>query len=300
MADTAILPAAASAPIPMTPTEQLMHAVVRISNETAGQVRWGTGFLFHFFQTSAGSFPAIVTNKHVLEGLKDCSFFVASTNADGSPNSDKHLKLEIPDIQSMSLFHPSVDLAIIPIGNHLQKLIAAGTAPFLRGLDQSLIPTTEEFKQLLPVEQLLTVGFPGQLWDDVHNLPIFHRGYSATAPYIDFKGKQEFLVDFAIWPGASGSPVFLYNENGYMDRHGNTMMGGVRIKLIGVAFGVAVQDVTGNMTIQAGPTSVIAPTRMSVPTNLGACISAARLLEFEPLLVAKGLTTPVGYKMRAT
>ena len=77
-------------------------------------------------------------------------------------------------------------------------------------------------------------------------------------------------------------------------------MGGIRIKLIGVAYGVAVQDVTGNMTIQAGPTSVLAPTRLAVPTNLGACISASRVLEFEPLLAAKGVPVPSGYKMRAT
>jgi hypothetical protein len=300
LSDPTIATTAASATIPMAATEQLMYSTVRIFQQSAGQLRWGTGFLFRFFNTGDLHVPAIVTNKHVLEGMKDCQFLVASANADGSPNPNKHLRIDIADVPSVSIFHPTADLAILLIGPHLQQLQAAGNVPFLKGLDQSLIPTTDEFKELLPVEQLLTVGFPGQVWDDVHNLPVFHRGYSATAPYIDFKGNKEFLVDFAIWPGASGSPIFLFNDNGYMDRRGNSVLGALRIKLIGVAFGVAMQDVSGNITIQAGPTSVVAPTRLAVPTNLGACISAARILEFEPLLVSKGLLQiPNGYKIRA-
>lgn len=84
-----------------------------------------------------------------------------------------------------------------------------------------------------------------------------------------------------------------------MDRHGNTNMGGVRMKLLGVVYGVGVQDVSGNVIIQNGPTQIAAAGQMAVPTNLGACISSSRILEFEPLLVSKGLTPPPGYIMRA-
>src|SRR5260370_2571467 len=91
LSDPTIAATAASANIPMTATEQLMYSTVRISHQSAGQMTWGTGFLFHFFKTADAVVPAIVTNKHVLEGMKDCQFLVASTNADGSPNPNNHL-----------------------------------------------------------------------------------------------------------------------------------------------------------------------------------------------------------------
>jgi hypothetical protein len=178
----------------------------------------------------------------------------------------------------------------------LQK---ASRQPFIVTLDKSLIPTDQEFEDLTPLEQVLTVGFPGQVWDDVHNLPIFHRGYTATAAYIDFKGKKEFLIDFSTWPGASGSPVLLYNDTGWIDRRGNTAFGGIRIKLIGVVYGIATQDISGNVFIQNGPTSVTVPSQMAIPTNLGACIKASKILEFEPLLIGQGVKPPAGYKAPA-
>ena len=52
------------------------------------------------------------------------------------------------------------------------------------------------------------------------------------APYIDFKGNAESLIDFSTWPGASGSMVLLYKDQGWIDRRGNTMMGGMRVKLV--------------------------------------------------------------------
>jgi hypothetical protein len=304
VADTIAPTAAAEATPKLTPTEQLMYSTVRLTYQTPTQIngntviqtKWGTAFLFAFFRTGQSSVPALVTNRHVVADMKQCTFALASIGSDGMPDINNHIPIVINEFDKAWIPHPSVDLAIIPIGNILSEL---KTKPFLVFLDQTLIPTDTELKDLTPVEQVLTVGFPGAIWDDVHNLPIFHRGYTASAPYIEFKGKKEFLIDFTTWPGASGSPVLLYNEGGWVDRRGNTMMGGIRTKLIGVVYGVAEQDVRGNVVIQNGPTSIAAAGQMSVPTNLSACITASRILEFEPLLISKGVTPPPGYKMRA-
>jgi hypothetical protein len=92
----------------------------------------------------------------------------------------------------------------------------------------------------------------------------------------------------------------LYNDGPWIDRSGATNVGGIRAKLLGVVYGVGVQDVTGKILFQNGPTQIVAPTATSVPTNLGACVKASRILEFEPLLVSKGLAKPpAGYTMRA-
>lgn len=284
---------------PLAPSEQLMYSTVRLVNKIGDTTHWGTGFLFSFFNMNNRGFVAIVTNNHVVDGWDKCSFSLASRRLDGSPDLEKHLPIEIVELQTKLLKHPTADLVIIPVSQIINDLVAQGQSPFVITLDQSLILTDDELKQLLPVEQVLTVGYPGQLWDDVHNLPVFHRGYTATPPYISFRGKKEFLIDITTWPGSSGSPVFLYNEGSWVARSGGTVIGGIRAKLLGVVYGVGAQDVTGNVLIQNAPTQIVAPGRMTVPTNLGACISSSRVLEFEPLLVANGLVPPAGYDMRA-
>jgi hypothetical protein len=295
LADEVAATAAQTTPA-LTPTEQLMYSTVRLVYQTPQQTKWGTAFLFAFFKTDASSVLALVTNRHVVEGMQSCSFSLAGTDNNGMPDLNNHIPITIDNFSQAWLGHPSVDLAIIPVGKLLNEL---NRKPFIIHLDPTLIPTDEELKSFTPVEQVLTVGYPGQLWDEVHNVPIFHRGYTATAPYIEFKGRKEFLIDFTTWPGASGSPVFIYNEGGWIDRKGNTIMGGIRAKLVGVVYGVALQDVSGNVLIQAGPTSVAAPGRMAVPANLGACIMASRILDFEPLIIRQGFQAPSGYKMRA-
>ena len=242
----------------MTITEELMYSTVRLQYVEGATTKWGTGFFYNFFLTNDSHVPAIVTNKHVLEGMKACTFRLASTNDDGSPNLSSHIDVEMPNFETAWIPHPSADLAIIPLARKITELSAATKKPFIRTVNQSFIPTTSEFQEFTPVERVLTLGFPGAIWDDVHNLPIFHRGYTASPPYIDFKGKAEFLLDFTTWPGASGSMVLLYNDQGWIDRKGNTFLGTSRIKLIGIVYGVGTQDVSGNVIIQNGPVSLSA------------------------------------------
>jgi len=276
-----------------------MYSAVRLFNQSGQTVHWGTGFFFNLFNMNGLAITVIITNKHVVQGWDSCSFNLASRASDNSPDLINHIPITLTDFQKAFIAHPDVDLIAIPVGKLLEDLIQGHRPAYTISIDPSFIPTDEELKQLMPVEQVLTVGYPGMLWDEVHNLPVFHRGYTATAPYIDFKGKKEFLIDIATWPGASGSPVLLYNDNGWTDRHGNAMLGGLRTKLLGVIYGVGLQNIDGNILIQNAPTQVVVPGQMFVPTNLGACIQASRILEFEPLLVRLGIKPPTGYVMRA-
>lgn len=296
LADDVTAPTATVVEPVLMPTEQLLYSTVRLAYKpTPTTVKWGTAFFFAFFKTEAVSLIALVTNRHVVEDMKSCFFSLVGRTAEGKPDTSTSVPVSIDPLEGAWLAHPSADLAIIPITQILSRL---KPKPFFVTLDQTHILADAQLKELLPVEQVLSVGFPGALWDDVHNLPVFHRGYTATAPYIDFKGQKEFLIDFTTWPGASGSPVLLYNEGSWLTRKG-TVMGGVRASLLGIVYGVATQDVSGNVVIQNGPTSIAASGSMSVPTNLGACIMASQILDFEPLLVSKGVVPPAGYKMRA-
>ena len=294
------------APLPtskLSASEQIMHTTVRLEMPELGG-RTGTGFHFAFYKQNDVFTPVIITNRHVIEGADIIHFRMTKMGSDGLPSIGNTIAFRIDNLQSRVMFHPHADLAAIIIGDVLSQSTQQGNRPFFISLDQSLIPTDDDLKKLVPLESVLTIGYPGQLWDDLNNLPLFHRGSTATAPYIDFRGKKEFLVDFATWPGASGSPLFIFNEGSYFDsRSGSLSVGTSRILLIGVVYGVAVQEVTGNVVIQQAPTQ-FAPTPLksatNVPTNLGACLRASQILELEALLGRFGIVPPLGYVPRAS
>ncbi len=73
------------------------------------------------------------------------------------------------------------------------------------------------------------------LWDTTNNVPIVRRGITASAPYLDHQGRQEFVIDAACFPGSSGLPSLLGDDNSYSTRDGFVFSG--RRKLLGVLYG---------------------------------------------------------------
>jgi hypothetical protein len=289
-------------PHPMlTPTEFLMHATVRIESTNKQGVSVGTGFLFHLFHQGDNSVPVIVTNKHVVKGATTGSFELTMAKPDGTPDLTNHFPIQITDFEKGWTGHPdpAVDLAIFPCASIFERLAKEGRKIFLTGLDQSIVPTEDAMQALTPVEDVLIVGYPIGIWDTANNSPIFRRGITATAPYLDFSGKKEFLIDAAIFPGSSGSPVLLFNQGPWVDRRGNTNVGGTRALLLGINYAVTTYSATGEIKIEQTPTEMRPVPVLVIPSNLGVCIKASRILEFEPLIVQSGFRPPEGYVMRA-
>jgi hypothetical protein len=56
-------------------------------------------------------------------------------------------------------------------------------------------------------EDVMVMGYPLGVFDDMHNLPILRNGIIASAYPIPFKRNQYFLVDSYLEKGTSGSPV---------------------------------------------------------------------------------------------
>jgi len=92
------------------------------------------------------------------------------------------------------------------------------------------------------------------------------------------------MIDAACFPGSSGSPVFLYNVGGWANRDGGMVIGGTRVKLLGVLYAGPQHTATGEVRIVAIPTTQRAVIISAIPNNLGIVIKALRLLEFDALL----------------
>jgi hypothetical protein len=89
------------------------------------------------------------------------------------------------------------------------------------------------------------IGYPNALYDKTNFTPIARRGYTATPVALDYCGTPSFLVDASVFPGSSGSPVFIYQE-GY--RQGNSyMLGATRLLFVGVVASVQVQHDVGQI-----------------------------------------------------
>lgn len=121
---------------------------------------------------------------------------------------------------------PDIDIAMIGVGGAMQALNEAGTPAFLRTVSPAMCATPEVLDEFEPIEPVTFIGYPNGLFDSASFLPIVRQGYSATAMNVDYEGKPTFLIDASVFPGSSGSPVFLVPRPSVPDKRGNIVLGG--------------------------------------------------------------------------
>jgi hypothetical protein len=215
--------------------EKVLFSTVRVLGSGDYGPTAGTGFLFSLFKGPKKQLVVIITNRHVVDAMSSCTFLLHKQNAGVQPSFSDTIPMSIKPLRERLFLHPTEDLAAIPIDPELNHLAETGTPPYAVVLSKQNIPNDQELNSLSPIEEVLTLGYPEGLSDPIHNLPIFHSGHTATPPYLPFlanvvgdpkqraktyTNEKSFLVDFTTWFGTSGSPVFIYNTNGFVDRAG--------------------------------------------------------------------------------
>lgn len=276
-------------PAPLAPSEQIAHSTVRIEVETVdGNRGTGTGFFFRFASQGDRHVPAIVTNKHVIEGASRGRFHLSTADADGNPAYSAHEVFAFEGFERLWVAHPEtdIDLCAMPIAPILERANQAGKRLFFVQLDMSLIPSAQDLAQLTAMEDILMAGYPNGIWDEKNNMPVLRRGVTATHPNLDWNGKPEFLIDAACFPGSSGSPVFLFNLGGYAAKTGGMVIGS-RLKLLGVLYAGPQHTVEGEIRIVKVPTLDRPVAVSTIPNNLGIIVKARKLEAFENLFRAK-------------
>jgi hypothetical protein len=273
-------------------TDKLLHSTVRIDCLNAsGQASSGTGFFYNLATDANAIFPVIVTNKHVVAKQSRGFLTLTLTQGNGEPDYGKHERFELLDFGTGWVDHPDpeVDLAICTFAPVYNKLREIGKSPCFAPITKDLIPNPEQLADLDAVEDILMIGYPNGLWDPKNNLPIARRGITATPAFRDYNGREEFVIDAACFPGSSGSPVFIVNQGFLHQKNGGVIMGGSRTLFLGVLYAGPQITTTGKMIVQTVPTNVQAIPVFNSMMNLGFCIRASKVGEFEPYLRAKGI-----------
>jgi hypothetical protein len=271
----------------LSPAERLTYSTVRIECALRGRnVSAGTGFCCSLLQKEGYYAPVIVTSRRVVEGAQRGRLHLNLADATGQPSAARSHTIVLDDFQARWLPHPepAVELCVMPIAELLVEAQQRARLA-LQMIDRGLIATAAELAELTPIEEIVVVGYPNGVWDSAHNRPVTRKGITATAPTVDYMGRAAFLIDVAWLPGASGSPVFLWNMSGYTTPAGE-LVGRPRVKLLGMLTTSPTRPRMGAGELINGPPEHQVSGFPANPDTLGVVVQARKVLEFEPILEA--------------
>jgi len=260
---------------------QLLFTTIRIVTEkNDGTQSFGTAFCVDF-RVSETRVRVLITNKHVVENSWLGTFFVhlgvKDENGQLVPKFASQ-PIRVSNFQNRWIHHPGndVDLCAMPFEPLRQEALAQGEEIFYQPITESYFPTTEILSNLSALEDILMVGYPIGLWDDVNNFPVLRRGITASHPSVDFQGKSIGLADIATFPGSSGSPILILNEGSFTSQ--SEVFMGSRLIFLGVLYGAQLFPANGDIKIVEIPTAQTPISITNIFTHLGYYVKAKELI----------------------
>lgn len=223
----------------------------------------------------------LITNKHVIDGSLTIGLrFHVTVDGNKTPLPGPG-KLIAVDTNLLPIAHhpdPGVDLAGIPLAGVIEYAVKTeGWFPYIKGLNRSHLPSAKMMNDLGAVEDVLMIGYPTGLIDQMNNFPIVRRGITSTPYKSDYRGKAEFLADIPVYGGSSGSPIVILNEGAYST--GTSLSIGFRFALIGVLYAGHTETMDGQVIAEPIPTNLSPIARVTHMINLGLCIKSALIEE---------------------
>lgn len=265
-------------------TEFIISTTIRIETETLEGICTGTGFFFDFCVESNSCIPAIVTNKHVIQGAINGKLKFSLCDDKGNKLNNEFYDIIIENFENQWIKHPDyeIDLCILPIAPIHSIAKKKNKNLFYAVLNIENIPTIEEIeKEFFNIEDVVTIGYPDGIWDEKNNIPVVRKGITATPLQLNFNGNPEFLIDTAIYGGSSGSPVCILNNGVIKIPNNDRLVAGTRLKLLGIVYATCLHTVEGDIKLVNIPVSKIPITQTKIPNNLGVVIHSKKLFDFE-------------------
>jgi len=212
--------------------EQLLYTTIRIEclDQNKNAVSMGTGFILQRPVGDDKHKLYIVSNKHVLCGAKSIAISFIRMKENEVEVRD-HIPITINDFEDIVVAHPDpdIDVALFEWTNLIYMIPDRIIFKFV---PYDILATFDE-PELTVAQNVYFVGYPDDRYDKKNNLPLIRSGMIASHPKYDYNGESAFIIDAQVFPGSSGSPVFidLTFEN---FKNGRIDLGAKNIKLLGV------------------------------------------------------------------
>jgi len=171
----------------------------------------GTGFFYSVPVYKDQSILLLISNKHVF----------IDPNGEITVSLNRKIDNDTPEYGNIRTFnqtgfaneyyaHPNndIDLACINVSQ------MGKTDCFYKCLNNEFLEPIN-YENVTTGDDVIFVGYPENRYDMVNNLPLIRKGSIASMPNIDFNGKGQIVIDAQVFPGSSGSPVFVISDNYY-------------------------------------------------------------------------------------
>jgi S1-C subfamily serine protease len=186
---------------------ELIQATVQLEQPLGDGTRTvGTGFLISAPTPDGKPRTVLVTANHVFEKMPGATARIGYrfANADGSWSySPANVKIRDGDGHELWTHHPNRDVAVIAIKAPPEFAKAA--------LPQNYLAADDTFTkyEINAGDEMMALGFPRGLSANSAGFPILRSGRVASYPLAPAKAFPTFLLDFSVFPGNSGGPVFV-------------------------------------------------------------------------------------------
>lgn len=190
---------------------ELIHATVQLEQPLGDGTRTvGTGFLINAPTPDGKPRTVLITANHVFERMPSADARVGyrTANPDGSWSYSPQT-LTIRDAKGAELWtrHPSRDVAAISITAPPEFAKAAIPLNWLADDD------TFTRNAVSAGDEMMALGFPRGLSANQAGFPILRSGRVASYPVAPARIFPTFLLDFSVFPGNSGGPVFVTGQS---------------------------------------------------------------------------------------
>jgi len=189
---------------------ELINATVQLEQPLGDGTRTvGTGFLISAPGPDGKPRTVLITANHVLQKMQladaRIGYRISSSNGTWT-YSPKPVKIREKDGAQLWTNHPTRDVAAMVIKAPPEFAKAAIPVNYLAKDD------TFDAYQVSAGNEMMALGFPRGLSANSAGFPILRSGRVASYPLGPATSYPTFLLDFSVFPGNSGGPVFISRQ----------------------------------------------------------------------------------------
>lgn len=204
----------------------VLHATYKIEQQQQkGNYTIGTCWLVKVAGEANDAKIALVTAYHVLDMMKETHATIVLRIFDENGKWQKmpmQFQIREQNGNALWLTHPERDIATlwIEVPNYIKE----------HALDINLLADEKSIKNLNIGlgDELLALGYPKGLAANGYGFPILRSGRVSSYPIIPILEFPSFLMDFSVFAGNSGGPVYIdFNENNKKKNKAKSLIMGI-------------------------------------------------------------------------